>query len=70
MSRVKTSRTFLVAAAFALGVCTSATANGEGMSVWPVDPHVKVFRDLEPAPTGTVSLRAARNEHEPVQVSV
>ena len=49
----------------------SLTASGEGIRVWPVDPHVKVFRDLEPpASGGAVSLRAARNECEPAPIAM
>lgn len=46
------------------------------VSVWVVDPHVKVFRDTLP-PAGEESqksteirLRAARNEYEPGQIAV
>ncbi len=41
------------------------------LRIWPVDPHVKVFRDTLPGdPGGTLRLRAARNEWEPAQLAV
>ena len=62
-------RAFLFFAATALSV-SSEVAGGEPLRVWPVDPHVKVFRDTQPGPTGAVTLRAARNEFEPGQFAV
>jgi hypothetical protein len=59
----------LVAAVAGGSVGTSPAAGRQGVAVWPVDPHVKVFRDAEPAPPGPVTLRAARNEYEPGQIA-
>ncbi|HUT91683.1 MAG TPA: glycoside hydrolase domain-containing protein [Thermoguttaceae bacterium] len=63
--------TVLLVAAIAGGsVCASLAADAEGLAVWPVDPHVKVFRDAQPPEaSGPVTLRAARNEYEPAQVA-
>jgi hypothetical protein len=59
--------TFVMVAAAAL---SSRAAAGQSLRVWPVDPHVKVFRDTLPGAAGTVTLRAARNEYEPGQFAV
>ena len=67
---MRKSIVLLAAAVVGVSVCTSLTANGQGITAWPVDPHVKVFRDLKPpAASGTVTLRAARNEYEPAQIA-
>lgn len=59
----------VVCLAWTLGLLPSAAA--DEISVWPVDPHVKVFRDTKPAGgASVVSLRAARNEYEPAQIAV
>lgn len=48
---------------------TAASRAGE-ISLWAVDPHVKVFRHTEPpAEPGKVTIRAARNEYEPGQIA-
>ncbi len=62
----------LLAATIAgLSLATGSAARGDGIAVWPVDPHVKVFRDLEPPETsGPITLRAARNEYEPAQIAI
>lgn len=63
--------TVLLAAAVAVGsVGMRASAGAEGLTVWPVDPHVKVFRDARPpeAPR-PVTLRAACNEYESAQIA-
>jgi hypothetical protein len=54
----------------ALLVATEQRAPGGSLAVWPVDPHVKVFRDAPPQPSGPIKLRAARNEFEPAQFAV
>jgi hypothetical protein len=56
----------------------TATVLGTGvvlaaiLSVWSVDPHLKVFRDTVPAgkPAVAISMRAARNEFEPAQIAI
>ncbi|MDW8080145.1 MAG: DUF4091 domain-containing protein [Thermoguttaceae bacterium] len=61
---------------FFLGVLgiTSSSIHAQDVSVWVVDPHVKVFRDTTPPAggdlPGQIHLKAARNEFEPAQVAV
>jgi hypothetical protein len=48
-----------------------AAGGAAPLTVWAVDPHVKVFRDDKPPEkTGYVAMRAARNEYEPGQFVV
>ncbi len=55
----------------AFGVLVGAAAGAEvGLSVWPVNAHVKVFRDTPAGAAGAIGLRAARNEYEPGQLAV
>ena len=62
-------RVLVMIAATAAAVSSRAAA-GQPLRVWPVDPHVKVFRDTQPGAAGAVTLRAARNEYEPGQFAV
>jgi hypothetical protein len=49
---------------------TTVRAEAQGITAWPVDPHVKIFRDIQPPESpGMVTLRAARNEYEPAQIA-
>jgi len=49
----------------------TATTSSADLRVWPIDPHIKVFRDTLPGDSGgTLRLRAARNEWEPAQLAV
>lgn len=53
------------------GLASRGLSADAPLTVWPVDPHVKVFRDTSPLPaTGGIKLRAARNEYEPGQFAV
>ncbi|MCR4411743.1 MAG: DUF4091 domain-containing protein, partial [Thermoguttaceae bacterium] len=62
---------WLALTAFWLLEVPCAPAAESTLRAWPVDPHVKVFRDTAPAEGGTgLSLRAARNEFEPAQLAV
>jgi len=45
MSKV---RKLAVAATLGASACFATTAGGATLMAWPVDPHVKVFRDAEP----------------------
>ena len=72
---MSTMSTLLIIAS--VGACLGATARAGTLAVWPVDPHIKVFRDTEPpaqgeskTPSRVVRLRAARNEYEPAQIAV
>jgi len=58
--------------ALLLGSAGANAAQGAGpVELWAVDPHSKVFRDAKPAETsGTVVMRAARNEYEPGQFAI
>ena len=59
--------TFAVAC---IGVLLAVRTQAGTLVAWAVDPHVKVFRDAKPpAKSGTVALRAARNEFEPGQLA-
>ena len=76
----------LTMAATCLLTVLATRAGGDGLLVWPVDPHVKVFRDskapvdikdtgeriLRAAPlfAEAVQLRAARNEIESAQIAL
>ena len=60
----------LVMIAATAAALSSRAAAGPSLRVWPVDPHVKVFRDTQPGAPGAVTLRAARNEYEPGQFAV
>lgn len=52
-------------------LATAWTAASAELRVWPVDPHIKVFRDTLPGDAGgALRLRAARNEFEPAQFAV
>jgi len=61
----------LLATVLVAACAVTATAAGENrLTGWPVDPHVKVFRDTEPPETQSpVRMRAARNEYEPAQIA-
>jgi len=50
----------------------AARAGGQTIAAWPVDPHVKIARDMQrpEQPDDAVRLHAARNEYEPVQIAV
>jgi hypothetical protein len=56
-----------ITAMMGTGVVPAAT-----LSVWSVDPHIKVFKDTVPAEklAAVVQLRAARNEFEPAQIAI
>jgi len=60
--------------AIVVGVCLAASrpARGEeaGLTVWPVDPLVKVFRDATPAATDQAVAEVARGEHATFQLVV
>lgn len=59
-----------VVVAVAAGPLAGSAAEGP-LAVWPVDPHVKVFRDAVPGGDArAVTLRAARNEYEPGQIAI
>ncbi len=60
-------RIAVTAAMMGTGIVPAAT-----LSVWSVDPHLKVFRDAVPAgkPAVAISMRAARNEFEPAQIAL
>jgi len=60
----------LAMAAACLLAVLATRASGGGLLAWPVDPHVKVFRDSKPAAQGTLELRAARNEYECAQIAI
>lgn len=54
-----------------VGMLLGSLAVAETLSVWPVDPHVKVFRDTTPPEKpGSVVMQAARNECEPAQIAL
>ncbi len=61
--------------AFGVSLIAGLKAHGE-VSVWVVDPHEKVFRDMlpptedQPGSPVEVRLRAARNEYEPGQIAL
>jgi len=59
-------------AAAILAFWALAAAEAGSISVWPVDPHVRVFRDTErpAASPDALRLRAARNEYEPGQFAI
>ena len=79
---MRASHTLAAAAALGASVCLAGSAPGATLSIWPVDPHVKVFRDTEPPkrpadatppdeqPPAALRLRAARNEFEPAQLAI
>jgi hypothetical protein len=60
----------LLAGLLLAGLHGTATA-ADAIRVWAADPHTKIFRDTKPAEqSGTVALRAARNEYEPGQIAI
>ncbi len=60
-----------VATIIAAGLCVSTAVAGDAMTVWSVDPHIKIFRDTKPPEKpGVIRLRAARNEYEPAQIAL
>lgn len=65
---------FCAVIAIVIGVCVapSLPARGEdaGLTVWPVDPLVKVFRDAQPAASGEAVAEVARGEHATFQLVV
>jgi len=64
-------KTLFVVSLVAGSLCVGSRAMGDQLKVWAVDPHVKVFRDAEPADgLGKVELRATRNEYEPGQIAI
>lgn len=59
--------------AIILGTCllTFTTLSLGAVSLWVVDPLVKVFKDTEPIiPRKTIRLECAANEYEPAQIAI
>lgn len=48
----------------------AGTAAAEALTVWPVDPLIKVFQDDAPGTPGEAAAEAARGEHVSLQVVV
>ena len=64
-------RNLFLMALIAAGLASSAAAGQAPLAVWTVDPHVKVFRDAQPAQSpGAIKIQAARNEFEPGQLAI
>jgi hypothetical protein len=64
-------RNLVLMLTMAASLASSAPAAEPTLSVWQVDPHLKVFRDAQPAQSsGIIKMRAARNEYEPGQLAI
>lgn len=71
---MKPTRTYCAIISMVAGACLWALppVHGEeaGLTVWPVDPLVKVFRDAAPVTSGTALAEVARGEHATLQLVV
>jgi hypothetical protein len=66
---IRFKKALLAPVALLVALSSIATA-ADAITVWPVDPHAKIFRDTKPAEgPAAVTLRAARNEYEPGQIA-